>query len=316
MRSLAASPIIGAVLLLGTAPVFAQGLGHGPPPVANSHRPTTPSGQTTTTTTTTGGTTAGSPAVPPSPVEYAAATTNRQQTFGTWLDNAVVNAPGETWMSMATTYWRSSSLREIDLPSIGASIGIAPHAQFSASVPYYHVTDATGATFHGLGATYLTGKFAFAQDRRVHMSTSPTIEVLSWSVSSSDIHRINLVLPVSAQADIGRARLYGSTGYFSRGSVFAASALEVPAGSRATVVATLSQSYSIASDPISDAAGISRRRVDGGIGAYIMARTGVVLFGSIGRTLTPVTDTSGRLSVTGGLTMNVGGAGTNVPRLP
>lgn len=219
-------------------------------------------------------------------------------------------------MYAATTYWKSSSLRELDAPSIGASIGLSPHAQFSASIPYYHVTDLAGDTFHGFGATYLTAKFAFAQDRPVHVATSPTVEVLSWDVSSSDVHRVNLVLPVSVQADAGRARVYGSAGYFSRGSIFGAGAVEAPAGSRVTLVGTLSQSYSIASDPVSDAAGISRRRVDGGIGAYITARTGIVFYGNIGRTLTPVTNTSGRLSVTGGVTMNVGGAATNVPRLP
>jgi hypothetical protein len=36
--------------------------------------------------------------------EFQAATTGRQQTFGTWLDNADVNAPGEAWMSISTAY--------------------------------------------------------------------------------------------------------------------------------------------------------------------------------------------------------------------
>jgi hypothetical protein len=39
--------------------------------------------------------------------EFQAATNGRQQTFGAWLDNADVNAPGEAWMSISTTYWRS-----------------------------------------------------------------------------------------------------------------------------------------------------------------------------------------------------------------
>jgi len=248
--------------------------------------------------------------------EFQAATTGRQQTFGTWLDNADVNAPGEAWMSLATTYWRSSSLREIDAPSIGASVGIASHGQFGISVPYYHVTDLAGTTFHGLGATYLTGKFALAQDGRVKVAVSPTLEVLSWTAADLGAHRVNVVLPLSVQTDVGTARVYGSTGYFSRGSVFGAGAAEWSAGPRATLVASLSHSYSVKSDSISDSLGVSRHRTDASGGVYVNAGSAVVFFASVGRTLSPVTETSGRLSLTGGVTINVAGPSAHTPRVP
>jgi hypothetical protein len=248
--------------------------------------------------------------------EFQAATNGRQQTFGTWLDNADVNAPGEAWMSISTTYWRSSSLREVDAPSIGASVGVTPRGQFGVSVPYYHVTDPSGLTAHGFGATYFTGKFALAQDGRVRVAISPTLEVLSWTAADLGVHRVNVVLPLSVQSDIGTARVYGSTGYFSRGSVFGAGAAEWSAGSRGTLVASLSHSYSVKSDPISDALGVSRHRTDASGSLYVRAAAAVVVFASVGRTLAPVTETSGRLSFTGGVTINVAGPSEHTPRVP
>ena len=297
--------IAGAASFGGSAPVSAQGRGHGPPPVTSNRPTTTTSPQT------------GSTARPSAPVtEFQAATNGRQQTFGAWLDNADVNAPGEAWMSISTTYWRSSSLREVDAPSIGASVGVTPRGQFSVSVPYYHVTDPSGLTAHGFGATYLTGKFALAQDGRVHVAVSPTLEVLSWTAADLGVHRVNVVLPLSVQSDIGAARVYGSTGYFSRGSVFGAGAAEWSAGSRGTLVASLSHSYSVKSDPLSDALGVSRHRTDASGSLYLRAGSGVVFFTSVGRTLAPITETSGRLSFTGGVTINVAGPAEHAPRVP
>jgi hypothetical protein len=302
--------VVGVASFGGSAPVFAQGRGHGPPPVA-SHGP--PTGSTTTTPVHTGST----PGSAPAPVtEFDAATGDRQQTFGTWLDNADINAPGEAWMSLSATYWRSSSLREVDVPSVGATVGVTPHGQFSVSVPYYHVTDPSGSTFHGFGATYLTGKFALTPDRRVRVAVSPTLEVLSWSAADLGAHRVNVVLPLSVQTDAGSTRVYGSTGYFSRGSVFGAGAAEWSVGSRGTLVATLSHSYSIKSDPASDALGIPKHRTDASSGVYLNTGSSVVFFASVGRTMSPVTETSGRVSLTGGITVNVAGPAAHTPRVP
>ena len=300
----------GAASLLGSAPASAQGRGHGPPPVT-SHGPGT--GASPITQPAQQGSTASRR---PAPVtEFDAATDGRQQTFGTWLDNADVNAPGEAWMTVSTTYWRSSSLREVDAPSIGASVGLTPRGQFSISVPYYHVTDPSGLTAHGIGATYLTGKIALTQDGRVRAAVSPTLEILSWTAADLGAHRVNVVLPLSVQSDAGTTRIYGSTGYFSRGSVFGAGAAEWSVGSRGTLVASLSHSYSVKADPASDALGVSRHRTDASGGLYVSTGA-VVFFASAGRTLAPVTATSGRLSLTGGVTINVAGPAAHTPRVP
>ena len=164
------------------------------------------------------------PNVSTTPIESTTATGSRLQTFGSWLDTAYVNAPGETWMWVSTSYWRSPSLREIDAPAIGVSVGVAPRTQVGVSLPYYHLTDQFGFTSHGIGASYGTLKFALVQDRRVTMSVSPTLEILSWN--SPQVGRVNAVLPISLETYAGSARFYGSTGYFTRGSVFGSGAAE------------------------------------------------------------------------------------------
>jgi hypothetical protein len=217
-------------------------------------------------------------------------------------------------MWVSSSYWRSPSLREIDAPAMGASVGVARRTQVGISLPYYHLTDEFGSTWHGVGASYGTLKFALVQDRRLNASVSPTVEILNWS--SPQVRRVNAVLPLNFQTYAGGARFYGSTGYFTRGSVFGSGAAEWPAGTRVTFTTTIAHSYSVISDSISDAMGVARHRTDATGGVYLALRPSVVFFASVGRTVSPVTDTSGRLSVTGGLTINVAGPAVHTPRNP
>jgi hypothetical protein len=292
--------LTGVVSLIGPASASAQGNGRAgwtPPGLAKkaaNGTQNTPTRPVETTTTASG---------------------TRLQTFGFWLDTAYVNAPGETWMWVSTAYWRSPSLREIDAPSIGLNVGVAPRTQVGVSFPFYHLTDQFGITSHGLGASYATLKLALVQEQRVNVSVSPTLEILSWS--SPQVGRINAVLPINFQSFIGsRGRVYGSTGYFSRGSVFGSGAAEWSPGNRLTLTTTLAHSYSVVSDAISDRLGISKHRTDASGGLYLSLRPSVVFFASAGRTLSPVTDTSGRLSLNGGLTINVTGPAEHTPRVP
>jgi hypothetical protein len=80
-------------------------------------------------------------------------------------------------------------------------------------------------------------------------------------------------------------------------------------------VASLSHGYSVKADPASDALGFSRHRTDASGGIYLSAGA-MVFFASVGRTLAPVTATSGRLSLTGGVTINIAGPAAHTPRVP
>jgi hypothetical protein len=299
--------LTGVVFLAGPAPVIAQGIGHGQPPLDPGRRS---SGSTTTTqpSSTQAGT---SSTLLPAGSQTG---TLRLQTFGSWLDTAGVSAPGEAWVSISSAYWRSPSLREVDAPAMGVTAGVARRTQIGVSLPYYHVTDQSGFTSQGFGASYVTTKFALRENPRIGVSTSPTVEILNWS--SPEIGRVNFVLPISLQTSVGSTQIYGSTGYFTRGSAFGAGAVEWPAASKLTLAATMAHSYSVVSDPVSDALGVARHRTDGSGGAYYAATPGLVFFTSIGRTFAPIDQTSGRLAVSAGMTMNVSGIVTRAPRTP
>jgi hypothetical protein len=300
--------LTGVMSFTGPAPLAAQGIGHGQPPVPPQRPPST-----STTTTQTSST---QPSASSNTVLTGSQTVTgtRLQTLGSWLDTAGVSAPGEAWISMSSAYWRSPSLREVDAPSLGVTVGVARRTQVGVSLPYYHMTDQFGFTSHGFGASYVTAKFALTENRRVNVSTSPTMEILNWS--SPNIGRVNFVLPVSLQTSIGRTQIYGSTGYFTRGSVFGSGAVEWSATPKVTLATTVAHSYSVVSDPVGDALGIARHRTDASGGVYYSAVPSAVLFASVGRTFAPVDETSGRLSVSAGVTMNVSGIVTRAPRTP
>jgi hypothetical protein len=191
---------------------------------------------------------------------------------------------------------------------------VAPRTQVGVTLPYYYLTDRFGSTWHGFGASYLTAKFAVTQNRRVNVSTSPTVEILSWTTPGT--RRVNWVLPISVQTYARSAGFYGSTGYFSRGSVFESGALEWYATQRLTLSVTAAHSYSVVSDPVGDALGVARHRTDAGGGVYVAVRPTMVFFANAGRTVSPVTETSGRLSLTGGVTINIAGPAAHTPRVP
>jgi hypothetical protein len=299
--------LTGVVSFAGRTPVSAQGIGHGQPPLAPGR-----SAHTITTTTQSSSAQPGTSST--GLLTEGVATSVRLQSFGSWLDTADVSAPGEAWLSLSSAYWRSSSLREVDAPSMGVTVGVARRLQLGVSLPYYHTRDQFGFTSHGFGASYVTAKFAMTENRHVNVSASPTMEVLNWS--SPEIGRVNWVLPVSLQTSAGAARIYGTSGYFTRGSVFGSGATEWSASSKVTLVATMAHSYSVASDPVSDALGVTRHRTDASGGVYYAATRSAVIFVNVGRTFSPVDATSGRISVTGGLTMNVSGIVTRAPRTP
>jgi hypothetical protein len=62
-------------------------------------------------------------------------------------------------------------------------------------------------------------------------------------ISSSSPDRIGWALPLNVEVRRERVRMYGSGGYFSRGSVFGSFAAEVPAGELVSITGTFGQSF-------------------------------------------------------------------------
>jgi hypothetical protein len=166
--------------------------------------------------------------------------------FGTWLDDATTAAPGVGYVSIGTSYWRGSNANQIDAPILDVTYGITSRVQLSATVPFYRASY-EGFSGSGLDNVYVSGKIAVvdpdAGDGRFGIAVGAVAEILS--AGFADASRAHWAVPLSLELRAAAVRIYGSTGYFSRGAFFAAGALEwtLPIGTSLT--ASLAHSASI-----------------------------------------------------------------------
>lgn len=249
-----------------------------------------------------GGVTAGSGSSSPLP-----ASGNGIRNFGVWLDDASVAAPGGGWMSMSLGYYKSDFLREVDLPVADAGVGVTRRVQFGFSVPIYNIGPPGGQMSHGLGDLYLHSKVqlrdAAEASNGFGFAVLPIVEVMSTAQPAGE-SRVHWALPVSVELQRTGWRAYGATGYFSRGSLFAAGALERALSDRLSVTGTLSESYSTGADaqPIP---GLSRARADVSGGASYSVTPSWIVFGSIGRTISAHDENSTNLALSFGCSLNL-----------
>ena len=228
-----------------------------------------------------------------------AAATFRQ--FGSWLDDASAAARHEGRTGIGFGYWRLSGGSQVNAPMLDVGYGLTDRFQMSAAVPFYH-TDFAGTTFRGLDDVYVSAKYTAIDptltEGQFGLAVSPVIEVLSAG-SSED--RLHVGLPVSVEVRRQPFRLYGSAGYFSRGSLFTGGALEWSAPSGLMITGAFVQSYSTTDDSTLDAIGIGKQRVDvmAGIG-YPLGRVSAA-YVSVGRTLTSIDEGGAILSFSAGM---------------
>jgi hypothetical protein len=166
--------------------------------------------------------------------------------FGTWLDDATTVAAGAGYAWIGTTYWRGSNVTQINAPILGATYGISKRAHFSASIPFYRI-NYDGYSGGGLENVYISGKFALttpdASAGGLGVAVGGVAEILS--AGFGDGSRTHWALPVSVEFRAHAIRLYGSTGYFSRGAFFAAGAFEWMAPIGTSFTASLAHSQSV-----------------------------------------------------------------------
>jgi hypothetical protein len=215
----AAAVVVAMLVMAGTATAQGKGNGAGKRPQAGAAGvPSRGGGQTSTAPM----------ALQPSP---------SFPQFGTWLDDATTAAPGAGYASIGTSYWRGSNANQIDAPILGVTYGITNRAQLSATVPFYRARY-EGFSGSGLDNVYISGKIAVidpnAGDGRFGVAVGAVAEILSSDFA--DASRMHWAVPLSLELRGGAVRLYGSTGYFSRGAFFAGGAFEwtIPAGTSLT----------------------------------------------------------------------------------
>jgi hypothetical protein len=230
------------------------------------------------------------------------------RTFGSWLDDASMLAPGQGSLTLSFAYWRTPGYREFDAPVIDTGIGLTRRVQLNASVPYYHANEPGGPVTRGLGDFYLSTKIQLrdpaARGHRVGFSITPLVEVRSYAAPDSS--RASWALPGSIELQRPRWRAFGSAGYFSRGALFASGAVQASLSDRVAVVGTITRSHSVRRDDLSVALGLAQSRTDvsGSVGIGVTPAASV--FVAMGRTISRRDANSSTFSVAGGVAFSFG----------
>ena len=152
--------------------------------------------------------------------------TSQFRQFGVWLDDATTRAAGGGSFGLGVGYFRGGGASLVDIPIIDASYAVHDRVQLGMSIPFYR-SEFEGTTSRGVDDMYFSGKIVLVdpaiQDARWGVAVIPVLEVLSPGFFEDRVH---VALPISAEFRAAAVRVYGSTGYFSRGAVFGAGAVE------------------------------------------------------------------------------------------
>jgi len=277
-----------AFVLLSPAVVAAQGNGHGHAYGLNKNQGSAPSA-------------ASAPVVTPAGTAVA-------RHFGSWLDDASLLPEGKAALSFGFGYWRTPSYREFDAPSVDGSLGLTRRVQIGASLPYFRANEPGGPLAHGVGDVYLNSKIQLREPSSAAHPTgfaiAPVVELLSYPPEPG-ASRVSWALPFSVELQREGWRVYGSTGYFSRGSVFAGGAMELALSDRAWLTGTLSQSHVVNDKDAIDALGLARTRTDVSGGLAVALTPAWSVYGSIGRTLSQQDPDSATLVLSGGVSWSL-----------
>lgn len=235
----------------------------------------------------------------PAPGTPAPVSSFRQ--FGLWLDDASAPTHGEGRTGIGIGYYRLDGASHLNVPSLDFGYGLTNRWQVSASVPFYRSSYA-GTTSRGLDDTYFSAKWTVIDPEETvsqfGLAVSPVVEVLSAGAPDGRVH---FAFPVSVELRRQPYRVYGSAGYFTRGSLFTAVAIERGLQSGLVITGALTHSYSTKDDALLDATGVGRRRMDlTGAAAYPVFGSAAA-YVSVGRTLTRIDEGGTTLSLSGGL---------------
>jgi hypothetical protein len=220
--------------------------------------------------------------------------------FGAWLDDASAPTRGEGYTSFGASYWRMPGVSQTNLPAFGAGMGVTDRLLVSGSVPFYQVRWADGSA-RGLDDVYLSAKYTLVDPTLSLSEVGVAVGAVAEILSSGVDRRLHFALPVSVEVLRLPFRVYGSAGYFTRGSIFGAGAVEWTSPSYLTLTGAVTQSYSLEGDPLLDTLAVGRQRVDLTFGAaYPVARVASV-YGSVGRSLRSANQDPTQLAVSGGV---------------
>jgi hypothetical protein len=220
-----------------------------------------------------------------------------------WLDDASLLPTGLVSLSLSAMHWAGTDLSQVDVPIVDASIGLAPRFQVGATVPYV-VGNADGSVAGGVGTSYIRSKIALLTGQSgVKLAVSPMIEVLSGAAAqalSPDQGRTQLGVPVSLEVAQGPARVFASTGFFTRGAWFAGGGVGFQPAPTVGLSLGFTRSWA---DAGATGVTLDRRELIGSASYFIRPEIGV--YGALGRTIATADGSGAGTTVTGGVTFFV-----------
>jgi hypothetical protein len=217
-----------------------------------------------------------------------------------WLDDASVLTPGAMSVGISAARWTGAGVSEVDVPIVDAGLGIAPRVQIGASVPRIAPGPDGSEPVGGLGTSYFSGKVALLTGTAVKLAVSPLVEVLGTSAAQAlpaGSSRLQLGLPVSVELERQSARVFASTGFFSRGALFAGGGAGFQASP--TVGISIAFTRSWVNDEAAATKG-DRRELSGGMSWFV--RPQIAVYGSVGRTIATSDEDGAGRTVSGGIT--------------
>ena len=246
----------------------------------------------------------GRPKNPQASSESSTATpvsTSQFRQFGVWLDDATTREEGGGSVGIGIGYWRGAGASLVDIPILDASYAVTDRLQFGVSVPFYR-SDYGGSTTRGVDDMYFSGKIVLidpaVKDARFGIAVVPVIEVLSPGFFDDRVH---WALPVSAEFRATPVRIYGSTGYFSRGAVFGAGAVEWTSPEGTSLTFSLTHTTPTAEDT----SGLSGGRSDFSVAVGRSLNDVASVYVGVGRTLSsPDESNKTSLAISGGVSFS------------
>ena len=226
--------------------------------------------------------------------------------FGSWLDDASLQDAGRGFVTMGFGLFKTPVYREVDLPTIDSGFAVNRRLQVGMTVPYYYASAPGDPGARGFGDVYLNAKYQLRAPtpHRAGFAIIPMVEVLSVAPPSGG-SRVQWALPASVERQFSGWRAMGTGGYFSRGAVFGAGAVEVKLSRRAYGTGSLSRSYSTHRDELSAALGFHRSRTDLSGGVSYSVRPDVSVYGNLGRSIFARDNNSASLMASAGVSIGV-----------
>jgi hypothetical protein len=238
----------------------------------------------------------------------ASVSTSQFRQFGVWLDDATTRAEGGGSVGLGFGYWRGAGASLLDMPMLDGSYAVTDRFQFGMSVPFYRTEDG-GTTSRGVDDMYFSGKIVLIdpalKDARFGVAVIPVLEVLSPGFFDDRVH---WALPVSAEFRASPVRVYGSTGYFSRGAVFAAGAIEWTSPTGTSLTFSLTRSVPTGEDTT----GLGGGRSDVSVAVGRSLNDAMSAYVGVGRTVSsPDESNKTSLAVSGGISFSFSAKSAN-----